>query len=331
MSAPRACIMAPAGPELSAGERRFFAQADPWGFILFARNVEHPAQLGRLTADLRAAVGRDAPVLVDQEGGRVARLAPPHWQGWPPVRDECAAADAGEISEAALLDRLALRFRVIGEELRAVGIDVNCVPLLDVPQPGIHWVIGNRTLGETPQAVARRGGAVVEGCLAGGVLPVIKHMPGHGRTTLDTHHALPRVATALEELHATDFVPFRAHAHLPLGMTVHIVFDAVDAGEPATFSAPTIAQIRDEIGFQGCLMTDDISMGALTGSMTERCQRALAAGCDLVLHCNGDMAQMEAVAEATPRLAGRAADRAAAALAARPYGSGLAGSGSLNA
>ncbi|MEM9197160.1 MAG: glycoside hydrolase family 3 N-terminal domain-containing protein [Pseudomonadota bacterium] len=331
MTAPRASIMAPSGPVLSAQEARFFAQADPWGFILFARNVEHPAQLGRLTADLRAAVGRDAPVLVDQEGGRVARLTPPHWQGWPPVRDECAAADAGEIPEAALLDRLALRFRVIGEELRAVGIDVNCVPLLDVPQPGIHWVIGNRTLGQTPEAVARRGAAVVRGCLAGGVLPVIKHMPGHGRTTLDTHHALPRVETTLDELRATDFLPFRAHSQALLGMTVHIVFEALDAEEPATFSAPTLAEIRGEIGFQGCLMTDDISMGALSGSMSERCQRALAAGCDLILHCNGDLAEMDAVAGATPRLTGASADRAAAALAARPHGSDLAGSGSLNA
>ncbi|MEM9049676.1 MAG: glycoside hydrolase family 3 N-terminal domain-containing protein [Pseudomonadota bacterium] len=314
MTTPRACILAPSGPKLTARECRFFAQADPWGFILFARNVETPGQLAQLTDALRNAVGRDAPILIDQEGGRVARMGPPHWRAWPPVREVCDAAE----DEQALLESLALRYRIIGEELRDVGIDVNCVPLLDVPQPGIHWVIGNRTLGSDPLTVARRAKAVVAGCLAGGVLPVIKHIPGHGRTALDTHHALAVVETTRDALRGSDFQPFRDLADMRLGMTAHIVYRDIDPLAPATFSADVITEIRQVIGFSGCLMTDDISMGALAGSIDQRCIRAILAGCDLILHCNGAMDEMEKVAGTVPRLSGPALDRAALALAARP-------------
>ena len=308
----RAVIFGLTGPELLPEERAFFADSAPWGFILFARNIESPAQVSRLTATLRDLAGRDVPVLIDQEGGRVARLGPPHWRRWQPVMRLYDGRD-----EAAALEATRLRYRIIAEELAALGIDVDCMPLLDVPVPGAHEVIGERALGRDPQAVARRGRAVCEGLRAGGVLPVIKHLPGHGRASVDSHHAAPRVDAPHAILEAIDFAAFRPLAGEALGMTAHVVYETIDPEHCATLSPKVIEMIRREIGFEGLLMTDDLSMNALTGSMTDRVTGALAAGCDVVLHCNGNMAEMREVAASTPPLAGCAAARAARAEAER--------------
>lgn len=312
MAAAAATIFGVSGPALTAPERGFMREADPWGFILFARNVETPAQVAALVADLRASVGRTAPVLIDQEGGRVARLRPPHWRAWRPVAEVFAGRD-----EAAAREALGLRYRIIAAELAALGIDVDCMPLLDLPVPGSHDVIGARALGTDPTLVAARARLVCEALTAGGVLPVIKHLPGHGRATVDSHEGLPRVATDLATLDATDFAAFRPVADQVLGMTAHIVYEAVDPEQCATLSPACIALIRERIGFDGCLMTDDLSMHALSGPMAARVRAAIGAGCDLILHCNGDTAEMEAIAAATPRLSGRALARAERALAAR--------------
>lgn len=308
----RAAIYGIAGTVLSADERAFLAEADPWGFILFARNVESPDQLARLTGDLRATVGWQAPILIDQEGGRVARMRAPHWREWPPVRDDCRAGP----DALGVLERLSLRYRLIAAELHAVGIDVNCVPLLDLPQLDAHPIIGNRALGETPDEVALRARECCEALLSGGVLPVIKHLPGHGRALHDSHEALPTVTVPRAELRH-DLTPFRALRDQVLGMTAHVVYSAIDPERPATLSPAAIGVIRDEIGFHGLLMTDDLSMKALSGPMRSRAEASLAAGCDVALHCNGDMAEMQAVAEAAPELAGPSADRAVRAEAAR--------------
>jgi beta-N-acetylhexosaminidase len=310
--AARAVILGCTGPALPAEERRFLADADPWGFILFARNVETPAQLTRLTADLRAAVGRDAPILIDQEGGRVARLRGPAWREWLPALDECRRLP----DRARRVAAMRLRYRLIAAELRAVGIDVDCAPVLDVARDETHAIIRNRTYGDDAAEVASIGRAVAEGLLAGGVLPVMKHVPGHGRATLDSHRDLPRVDAAAAEL-ATDAVPFRALADLPMAMTAHLVYAAYDPEAPATQSRRMVRLIREEIGFDGLLMTDDLSMRALSGGFGERTQRALAAGCDVALHCNGEREEAAAVIAAAPRLSGRSAERAAAALALR--------------
>lgn len=306
----RAVILGCAGPALSAEERRCFAAADPWGFILFARNVADPGQLARLTADLRDAVGRDAPILIDQEGGRVARLRGPSWREWLPALDECRRQG----DRTRRVRAMALRYRLIAAELRAVGINVDCAPVLDVAREGTNPIILNRTYGTDPDEVAAIGRAVAEALLSRGVLPVMKHVPGQGRALLDSHHDLPRVDAPAAEL-AADFAPFRALADLPMAMTAHVVLTAIDPDSPATQSPAVVSLIREGIGFDGLLMTDDLSMSALAGSFGERAERALAAGCDMVLHCNGDPAEMAAVVEATPPLAGRAEARAAAALA----------------
>lgn len=320
--------------DLTKREAAFFREADPWGFILFARNIVGPRRLAHLVDQLREAVGRNAPVLVDQEGGRVQRLGPPHWRGWRDVLhldaapggsiDSGGAAGEGppakasdEAGEERILEALWLRYRIIADELFALGIDVNCAPVLDVPTPGGHEIIGTRALGHDPAKVARRGRAVCEGLLAGGVLPVIKHLPGHGRADVDSHLALPHVAASHDELARTDFLPFRTLADQLLGMTAHVVYDALDLDRPATLSPLVIDLIRREIGFDGLLMTDDLSMQALSGPMPERAGAALAAGCDMLLHCNGDMAEMQAIAEVTPALSGEAEKRAARAEAAR--------------
>jgi beta-N-acetylhexosaminidase len=308
----RAVIFGCAGPTLAPAERAFFAASEPWGFILFARNVESPAQLRRLTAELRESVGRAAPVLVDQEGGRVARLRAPLWRDWAPALDECE-----RLPDLARRTRaMHLRYRLIAGELRAAGIDADCAPVLDVVRPATHAVLRNRCYGGDPREVAAVGRAVAEGLLAAGVLPVMKHMPGQGRADLDSHLSLPVVDADRAAL-AEDFAPFRALADLPMAMTAHVVYAAVDPDAPATQSARVVQVLRDEIGFGGLLMTDDLSMKALRGGFAERAARAIAAGCDVVLHCNGDPAEMAAVAEAAPALAGRALARADAALALR--------------
>lgn len=312
-AATGATIFGCAGPVLLADERAFFRASDPFGFILFARNVESPDQLRRLTADLRDAVGRDAPILIDQEGGRVQRLRAPHWQEWTPPLDAIEAA--GSLTRAVRL--MHLRARVIAAELAAVGIDANCAPVADVAFPETHPFLRNRCYGTDPATVITIARAVADGLLAGGVLPVMKHLPGHGRSHLDTHLALPTVFVGLDDLRAVDFAPFRALNDLPMAMTAHLVFAALDRDLPATQSPTMIGIIRDEIGFQGLLMTDDLNMEALSGTLADRTARSMAAGVDIALHCKGDLTEMQAVATAAGQMTAAAQTRGRAALAAR--------------
>jgi beta-N-acetylhexosaminidase len=310
----RAFIIGVSGLELTAAEREFLRGADPWGLILFKRNIDTPAQVGALTRDFRDALGRDAPILVDQEGGRVQRLGPPHWPVYPPG---IAYGRLYDRDPAAGLAAARLGARLIAADLAALGIDVDCLPLADVPVEGADAVIGDRAYGTDPAKVAAIAGAVGEGLLAGGVLPVLKHIPGHGRATADSHHRLPVVDIDRATLEATDFQAFRPLAGLPLAMTAHVVYSAIDSA-PATTSAIMIGEvIRDSIGFTGALMSDDISMGALSGTIAERTRAAFAAGCDLALHCNGNLDEMRMVAAETPVLNGAPGRRAADALSAR--------------
>ena len=303
------------GLSLGANERAFLRDADPWGFILFRRNVDTPAQVRALVAALRVTVGRDAPVLIDQEGGRVQRLAPPHWPSYPPGAFYGAIYDR---DRAAGLIAAKLGARLIASDLFALGIDVDCLPLADVPVREADPVIGNRAYGMTPAKVAAIGAAVAQGLIEGGVLPVLKHIPGHGRATADSHHRLPVVEVDRATLESSDFAAFRPLAKLPLGMTAHVVFSAIDPVAPATTSGTMVREvIRQHIGFDGLLMSDDVSMNALSGTLAERTRAALRAGCDVVLHCNGKLDEMRAVAQDSPPLAGDAARRADAALAAR--------------
>jgi beta-N-acetylhexosaminidase len=316
---PLAVIFGLSGTALSGEERRFFADADPLGFILFARNCEAPAQVARLVAELRATVGRaDAPVLIDQEGGRVARLKPPHWRDYPaPAR--IAALGGMAARKAAWLGA-----RLIADDLAMLGITVDCTPVLDLPVPGADPIIGDRAWGATPARAAALGLAVCDGLMAGGVLPVIKHIPGHGRGNVDSHKGLPVVDTARETLDSTDFAAFRALAFMPWAMTAHILYTAIDAQRPAT-SSPSLVHdvIRTSIGFDGVLVSDDLSMQALGGSLSERAQGALAAGCDLVLHCNGDMTEMSGIAASIGAISTAARRRIEAAEARRPAPGGF--------
>jgi beta-N-acetylhexosaminidase len=314
--APRAFITGLAGATITPDERSFLREARPWGLILFKRNIAEPKQVAALTDEFRSICGRgEAPVLVDQEGGRVQRLGPPHWPAYP------AGAVFGRLyrrDPALGLEAARLGARLIAADLAAVGVTVDCLPLADVPVAGADRVIGDRAYGDTPVQVSAIAAAVAEGLAAGGVLPVVKHLPGHGRATADSHLALPVVATDRQTLEATDFAAFRPLASLPLGMTAHVVFTALDPGLPATTSPVIIHEvIRSWIGFSGALMGDDVSMGALTGSIAERTRRSLAAGCDLVLHCNGSMSEMEEVAANCPELGGEALERTDRALASR--------------
>jgi len=310
----KAFICGCAGLALSAEERAFIADAQPWGLILFKRNVDTPAQVRALTASFRAALGRpDAPVLIDQEGGRVQRMGPPHWPVYPPAAAFEALNHLPEEERAALVH---LAARLMAADLRDVGITVDCLPVLDVPVPGSSNVIGNRAYAASPQRVAVLGRAAADGLMAGGVVPVMKHIPGHGRAFADSHLELPVVATHVDELQAVDFYPFRINADLPAAMTAHVVYSALDVQRPATISKTVIeGSIRGQIGFSGLLMSDDLSMKALSGTMQQKAQAALDAGCDLVLHCNGDMDEMQAVASAVPDMSAAALARAARALA----------------
>ncbi len=308
MAGPGAYIFGCAGPVLFAEEAAFFAESQPWGFILFARNVETPDQLRRLTSDLRDSVGWQAPILIDQEGGRVTRMPPEMARPWPAARDFAAAAGQG--AERAMW----LRSRITAHELVGFGIDVNCTPLGDVARDETHPFLLNRCYGDDPATVIRLARATADGQISGGVLPVIKHMPGHGRATVNSHDDLPRTDASRATLLADDFAPFRALADLPMGMTAHVLFQAIDPELPGTVSPKIVRTIRDEIGFDGLLMTDDISMEALGGSVAERGMAALSAGCDMILHCNGEMADMVAIASAAPRLSDAGQTRAGAAL-----------------
>jgi beta-N-acetylhexosaminidase len=310
----RACILGCAAPTLGREEAAFFRDVKPWGFILFARNVEAPDQVRKLVDALRETMGRaDAPVLIDQEGGRVQRLKPPHWPIYPPGRAY------GRIpGNDPLLKREITRLgaRLIAHDLASLGINVDCVPVLDVPDPQGHEIIGDRAYGDTPEEVACLGRAAAEGLIAGGVLPVIKHIPGHGRAKADSHLELPVVEASWDELDARDFAPFRVLSDMPMAMTAHVIYSAIDRKRPATTSKKAIRKvIREAIGFDGLVMSDDLSMKALSGDFRERAEQSIAAGCDVVLHCNGDMAEMKPVVEGCGALKGRAGRRAEAAMA----------------
>ena len=308
-----ACILGCSGPTLTPEEHAFFHDVRPWGFILFRRNVQTPDQVRALTAALRETVDDPtAPILIDQEGGRVQRLGPPHWPKYPTGRAYGQVAANDPLTGQALAR---LGGRLIAEDLRKLGINVDCVPVLDVPQPGAHDVIGDRAYGETVEVISRLGRSAAEGLIAGGVLPVIKHIPGHGRALADSHLALPEVDASLEALEATDFQPFRVLSDMPMAMTAHVVYRAIDSRRPATTSRRAITLIREGLGFGGLLMSDDLSMKALSGDFTARAKASLRAGCDVVLHCNGDMAEMRAVIAGTPALRGHARRRADAAMA----------------
>jgi beta-N-acetylhexosaminidase len=298
------------GPSLEVQERRFFAKVQPFGFILFSRNLETPAQIRQLCADLRAAVGWHAPVMIDQEGGRVSRLGAPHWFEFPPALDQAAAPQSERL--------FWLRGRLIAENLRSCGIDSNCAPLGDIAQAGTHAVLKNRCYGSALSAVVTHARALHQGLRHGGVSSVLKHIPGHGRATLDSHLDLPRVSEDRSRLERHDFEAFRQLNRIEMGMTAHLVFEDIDPNHPATQSAVMIDIIRKDIGFAGLLMTDDISMEALSGPLDLRGQKALAAGCDIVLHCNGQMDQMQLLADSTEELTGPSQMRVAQVLAQRP-------------
>jgi beta-N-acetylhexosaminidase len=312
----RAFISGISGTSLTAEEREFIRSALPWGFILFKRNIESPSQVSDLVQDLRAVLECDqVPVLIDQEGGRVQRLGPPHWPTYPAGAMFSALYD---LDSQLGLSAAWLSARLIAADLFDLGITVDCLPLADLPVPGADAVIGDRAYGTDPAKVAAIARSVADGLEQGGVLPVLKHIPGHGRATADSHLRLPVVDTAELELEQTDFAAFQPLADLPMAMTAHVVFTALDAAQPATTSATIIDRvIRGLIGFQGLLMSDDVSMNALSGSIAERSRASLAAGCDVVLHCNGRLEEMREVAGAAPLLTGIAAERAANALAAR--------------
>jgi beta-N-acetylhexosaminidase len=313
---PRAFITGVSGLSLTAEEREFLRAERPWGFILFKRNVDSPLQVARLVQDFREAVDDgDAPVLIDQEGGRVQRLGPPHWPVYPAggVFGALYDRDRAEGLQAARLSA-----QLIAADLADLGITVDCLPLADVPVPGADAVIGDRAYGTDPDKVAAIARAVTEGLEQGGVLPVLKHIPGHGRATADTHYRLPVVDSSKNDLETVDFAAFRLLADLPMAMTAHVVFSAIDPTQPATTSATIIEQvIRGVIGVQGLLMSDDVSMNALAGSIAERTRAIVSAGCDMVLHCNGKLDEMRQVAGETPELSGKALDRARQALASR--------------
>lgn len=310
MSALGAVILGCEGTRLSQRERDFFSDIRPFGFILFARNIETAGQVGALCADLRACVGHDAPILIDQEGGRVQRFRPPLGREWSAPLD--FVAQAGAAAERAMY----LRYRIIAEELRACGVDANCAPLVDVAETGTHPFLKDRCYGDDAETVAALGRAVAEGLIDGGVYPVLKHIPGHGRARADSHLDLPRVTAGREAL-TRDFAPFRALNDLAMGMTAHLVYEALD-DQPATVSSKVMRMIREEIGFGGLIMTDDISMQALSGTLAERSAASIAAGCDVILHCNGDFDEMVEVAGAAGGLSGAAERRAEAVLKARP-------------
>ena len=312
----RGFITGVSGLELGADEREFIRSKRPWGFILFKRNIDTPAQVITLIQELRKSIGdADAPVLIDQEGGRVQRFGPPHWPAYPPGAVFGVLYD---IDPALGLKAARLSARLIAADLIEVGVSVDCLPLADLPVAGADAVIGSRAYGTEPGKVAAIARAVTQGLEQGGILPVLKHIPGHGRATADTHFRLPQVDTSRAELERTDFAAFQPLADLPMAMTAHVVFSALDPVQPATTSATIIQQvIRGVIGFQGLLMSDDVSMNALAGSIAERARALIDAGCDMVLHCNGKLDEMHEVAAEAPELSGKSLERARRALALR--------------
>jgi len=305
-----ACILSSDGPRLTADEKALFRAVRPFGFILFARHIESPDQVRALCDEMRAAAGHAALITVDQEGGRVQRFRAPLWREWRPALEHAQEAQDGARA-------MYLRSRLIAQELHDLGLDSNCVPNLDIAVPQTHPFLRNRCYGTTPEEVIRHGRAVAQGALDGGVVPILKHIPGHGRSAVDTHFDMPRVGSDAQTLQREDFKPFTALADLPMAMTGHLVFDAFDSTRPATLSPVMVEVIRSQIGFDGLLMTDDISMQALSGTLAERARGAIAAGVDVVLHCNDTFADRVAVADAAGPMTPQAMARAQTALAAR--------------
>ncbi|WP_254695295.1 glycoside hydrolase family 3 N-terminal domain-containing protein [Oceanicola sp. D3] len=299
------------GLEVTPDEAALFGDVQPFGFILFKRNIAHPEQVKALTAGLREAVGWQAPIFIDQEGGRVDRMGAPHWREWLPPLDEVARVGPDRAARA-----MELRYRLIADDLRAVGIDGNCAPMGDIAHATTHPVLRNRCYGESLETVVKSARAVADGLLAGGVLPVLKHIPGHGRATMDSHLELPRVSASAEELRVTDFAAFEALNDLPLGMSAHIVYEALSE-RAATVDPVMIELIREEIGFKGLLMTDDLSMEALEGTLPQRAEAALAAGCDVVLYCKGVFSELTALAGIVEDMNETSLSRVDAALEAR--------------
>jgi beta-N-acetylhexosaminidase len=298
-----AAIFGPEGTKITDWERGFFREVQPLGFILFARNIEDPDQLRRLTDDLRELTDPLTPILIDQEGGRVQRMRAPHWREYLPALDQMARASDP-------LRAHWIRNRLIAAELHGVGINANCAPLADIATAQTHPVLKNRLYGSNPETVIAAARACADAHIHGGVLPVLKHIPGHGRATMDSHLELPRVDTKRATLETTDFATFRALNDLPMGMSAHIVFGDIDPTGPATTSAKMIDVIRKDIGFDGLLMTDDLSMQALSGTVAARSTAAIAAGCDVILHCNGDAVEMADVAKAAGDMTDTAKTRA---------------------
>ncbi len=309
-----ALILGLSGQTLTEAERAFFRETQPWGYIVFQRNCASKEQLRALTDSLREISGRDdTPILIDQEGGRVARLKAPVWRHPPAAR---AVVDVYERDVESGLEAAFQNSRLIAHQLREVGINVNCAPCIDLLHADGHGIIGDRALGGEPHQVAELARAVSTGLMDGGVLPVIKHIPGHGRACVDSHEELPVVDAPHDELSRSDFVPFRSLSDMPMAMTAHVVYPAIDAERCATWSSRVIHHvIRAEIGFDGLLMSDDVGMKALAGGFDERTYRALVAGCDVALHCSGDLDEMIACARGARALEGDAARRAEAALA----------------
>ncbi len=313
-----ALITGCSGLELSQDEIDYFREVDPWGFILFQRNCESPAQIKELISTFRSLCGRsDAPVLIDQEGGRVQRLKPPLWRQYPPAR---IFGDMFETDRKGAKEALYLITRLIAEDLKELGISVDCLPVVDVPQPDADDIIGDRAYSTDTTTVAKLARCAATALLDGGVLPVIKHIPGHGRATADSHKELPTVKTDAKTLQQVDFAPFRELSDLPLAMTAHVTYEAYDTANPATLSPAVVkGVIRKHMAYDGLIMTDDLSMKALAGTFEERTAQAFAAGCDVALHCNGDMAEMRAVASQTPVLEAKSLIRAQAALRCLNY------------
>lgn len=307
-----AAIFGIAGASLTLEEKKFFAKIKPFGFILFARNCESPEQIKFLIKQLKEISERDnLPILIDQEGGRVARLKQPHFPIFPPAG---AFAELAQRDMEAAKKATYLNARLIAHELYNLGITVNCAPLADIPVEGAHDVIGDRAFGNTTQQVSELANSFAQGLADGGVVSVLKHIPGHGRACADSHHELPVVDTSLEILRKTDFVPFKTLFHLPMAMTAHVLYTAIDSEKMATVSSHVITLIRDELAFDGLLMSDDLSMKAMQGDFTKRTQDVLAAGCDVILHCNGDMTEMQAIAQGLITLSGKSLERAEKAM-----------------
>ncbi|HHL42036.1 MAG TPA: beta-N-acetylhexosaminidase [Hellea balneolensis] len=296
------------GPQLSSGEVAFFRDCNPWAFILFGRNIESPEQVRKLCADLRESVGRDALIFTDQEGGRVQRLGPPLWRKapWASLFDTLY-----DIDETAALRAIWLNFRLIAEELRLAGITADCAPVLDLPVFGADPIVSDRAFSTDKYRMVHMADACMAGLIDGGVVPVIKHMPGHGRATVDSHKSLPIIDTPIEILDETDFFPFKALAQAPMAMTAHVVLSEIDPKKPATISKKVIDKIiRDRLGFDGLLMSDDLDMKALSGDLTQLTEQTLAAGCDIVLQCSGELPAMVKIAKGLPPLDGKSAERA---------------------